>query len=109
VTKNIDRHLDTKNKEKILVETITLNKLLEDNNAPLFIEYLSIDTEGSEFIILESIDFNNYTFGIIHIEHNFVEPRRTDMRNFLLSKGYIYKGENQFDDEYVHKSLVENS
>ena len=39
------------------------------------------------------------------IEHNFVEPRRTEIRNLLVSKGYIYKGENKWDDMYKHHSI----
>jgi len=106
ITELIDKYLDVKKKEQIKVETITLNDILDNNNAPTFIDYLSIDTEGSEYIILSAVNFNKYTFGIIHLEHNYVEPRRTDMKNLLLSKGYKYLGENAYDDEYVHSSLL---
>ena len=30
------------------------------------------------------------------------------MKTYLLENGYLYKGENQFDDEYIYNSLVEN-
>jgi FkbM family methyltransferase len=106
ITELIDKYLDVKKKEQIKVETITLNDILDNNNAPTFIDYLSIDTEGSEYIILSAVNFNKYKFGIIHLEHNYVEPRRTDMKNLLLSKGYKYLGENAYDDEYVHSSLL---
>ena len=43
--------------------------------------------------------------GLIDVEHNFMEPRRTEIRNLLLSKGYIYKGENNWDDMYKHFSV----
>ena len=42
--------------EIINVKTITLNDLLIKANSPNFIEYLSLDTEGSEFEILKSVD-----------------------------------------------------
>ena len=106
ITELIDKYLDVKKKEQIKVETITLNDILDNNNAPTFIDYLSIDTEGSEYIILSAVNFNKYKFGIIHLEHNYVEPRRTDMKNLLLSKDYKYLGENAYDDEYVHSSLL---
>ena len=54
ITDKIDRHLETKNKQQISVETVTLNDILEENNAPTFIDYISIDTEGSEFEIIKS-------------------------------------------------------
>jgi len=103
VTKNIDKHTDSLDKPVIKVETITLNHILEQNNAPNFIDYLTLDTEGSELIILNDINFDKYKFGIIHLEHNYIEPRRTNMKNLLLSKGYKYIGENQWDDEYSYE------
>ena len=103
VTKNIDKHKNSLDKPVIKVETITLNDILEQNNAPNFIDYLTLDTEGSELIILNSVNFDKYKFGLIHLEHNYVEPRRTDMKNLLISKGYKYIGENQWDDEYSYE------
>jgi FkbM family methyltransferase len=103
VTKNIDKHKNSLDKPVIKVETITLNDILEQNNAPHFIDYLTLDTEGSELIILNSVNFDKYKFGLIHLEHNYVEPRRTDMKNLLISKGYKYIGENQWDDEYSYE------
>ena len=47
---------------------------MNENNAPTFIDYLSIDTEGSE-IKNERYRFDKYTFGYINIEHNYVEPK----------------------------------
>jgi FkbM family methyltransferase len=93
------------NKTTIQVETISLLDVLDKANAPSFIEYMSLDTEGSEFEILKNFDFGKYTFGLIDIEHNFIEPRRSEIRELLLSKGYVYKGENKWDDMYRHSSL----
>ena len=85
----------------IKVQSITLTDVLDENNAPTFIEYLTVDTEGSELEVLKGINFNKYSFGLIHIEHNFEEPKRTDIKTFLQSKGYKYKGENNVDDIFV--------
>jgi hypothetical protein len=89
------------NNTDIIVNTTTLNDILHDAKAPSFIEYLSIDTEGTELEILKSIDHDKYTFGIIDVEHNYVEPIRTDIRNYLLSKNYILRKENAWDDSYI--------
>jgi FkbM family methyltransferase len=53
------------------VETITLRDLLIEYNTPKQIDYLSIDTEGSELAILKTIDFNKYNIGIMIIEYNY--------------------------------------
>ena len=107
----ISEHIDTyrsfvdNNKDTIQIESISLLDLLNNANAPSFIEYMSLDTEGSEFEILKNFDFEKYTFGLIDVEHNYIEPRRTEIKNLLLSKGYIYKGENHWDDMYKHNSF----
>jgi FkbM family methyltransferase len=108
ISSNIDCHTKAvnANKTQIMVTTITLNDLLEKSNAPHYIDYLSLDTEGSELEILKSVDFQQYTFGLIDVEHNYVEPRRTQIRDLLLSNGYLYIRENQFDDCYRHFSLM---
>jgi FkbM family methyltransferase len=107
ITEHIDAHKHTVDKMKtvIQVQTITLMDVLEKANAPSFIEYMSLDTEGTELEILKPFDFDKYTFGLIDVEHNYMEPRRTDIRNLLLSKGYVYKGENKWDDMYIHSSV----
>lgn len=107
ITDNIDCHKKAvdKNKKQITVKTISLNDLLDSYNSPNIIDYLSLDTEGSEFEILKTFDFNKYKFGLIHVEHNYVEPRRTEIRNLLLKNNYIYICENKFDDCYKHNCI----
>lgn len=99
ITNKIDKY-DAQG-EYITVKTKTLTDILDDAKAPTFIEYISIDTEGSELEVLKGIDFDKYMFGYISIEHNYVEPRRAQMREFLEGKGYRFYKENQFDDDYV--------
>jgi len=107
ISKYIDCHRNyvDHNKSTIQVQTISLIDLLDKHNAPRFIEYISLDTEGSEYEILKGFDFNKYIFGLIDIEHNYIEPRRTNIRELLISNGYIFLGENQFDDSYKHNSI----
>lgn len=93
------------NKTQITVKTISFNRLLEQYKAPLFIDYLSLDTEGSELEILKSVNLKKYIFGLIDVEHNYVEPRRTQIRELLTSNGYDFIRENQWDDCFKHKSL----
>lgn len=107
ISHHIDKHKSfvNSNKESIEVKTMSLLDILDRANAPSFIEYMSLDTEGSELEILKTFDFEKYTFGLIDVEHNHVEPRRTEIKNLLLSKRYVYKGENAWDDMYKHHSV----
>ena len=92
-------------KSTIQVETLSLTDLLDKNNAPNFIEYLSLDTEGSEYEILKNFNFDKYIFGLIDVEHNYIEPIRSQIRDLLLANGYNYIGENSWDDCYKHSSV----
>jgi hypothetical protein len=104
ITNNIDCHKNVVDKKKtqITVQTISLTDLLDNYNAPTFIDYLSLDTEGSEYEILKTFDFNKYKFGLIDVEHNYVEPRRTEIRKLLIDNNYTYIRENKFDDCYKY-------
>jgi FkbM family methyltransferase len=94
------------NSTTITVQTKTLTDILKDANAPKFIEYLSLDTEGSEYDILKVFDWDTYTFGCIDVEHNYQEPARSNIRTLLESKGYKHMREVQWDDAYIHTSLL---
>ena len=91
--------------EHIYVKTMTLLDLLEEYKAPRFIEYLSLDTDGSEFQILNAFDFSKYEFGIIDVEHNYIEPNRSQIRNVLESNGYVFVGSNHWVDRYRHNTV----
>jgi FkbM family methyltransferase len=55
--------------EIIKVPSKTLNSILQDNNI-INIDYLSIDTEGSEFNVLQSLDLEKYKVKIISVENS---------------------------------------
>jgi len=84
------------------VHTISLNDLLSKHGAPPEIDYLSIDTEGSEYEILRNLDFSRYRFKVITCEHNYT-PVRAEIQKLLNAHGYKRKFEDlsEFDDWYV--------
>jgi FkbM family methyltransferase len=84
------------------VETVSLTDLLIEKGAPALIDYLSIDTEGSELDILEAHDFSKFKFRVITCEHNFT-PARQKIFDLLARNGYvrILEEVSLFDDWYV--------
>ena len=90
------------NHKKINVNTITLNDLLATYNAPNKIDYMSIDTEGGEYEILCSLDWDKYDVSILTVEHNYT-PSREQTYELLTSKGYkrVHEVHSQFDDWYT--------
>jgi len=84
------------------VRTISFNDLLIKYNAPKDIDYLSIDTEGSEFEILSNFDFSKHNFQVITCEHNFT-PMREKIFELLVREGYarVFEDLSMFDDWYI--------
>ena len=90
------------------VTTISLTDLLKYHNAPTHKDYLSIDTEGTEFSILENFNFADYTFDIITIEHNYNYEIRENIKKLLEDNNFIriLVTESKQDDWYVSKTFL---
>lgn len=104
------------------VKCQTLEKILEENNCPKIIDYLSMDIEGFEFIVLENFDFDKYEIGLMTIEHNLYcdGPKRKDLIYKLLTqKGFTRVVDNAvcldknplyynkpYEDWYVNNKLL---
>jgi FkbM family methyltransferase len=100
---SIDLHHQARLKGKTYsVNTLSLGDLLEKYDAPSHIDYLSIDTEGSEYEILNNLNFDKYEFRVITCEHNYTSARES-IFSLLTSHGYVRKLEviSAFDDWYV--------
>lgn len=100
---NLDFHAELRESgRKYKVQTLSLNDLLEKYSAPSAIDYLSIDTEGSEFEILKAVDFGKWKFRVITCEHNYT-PNRSKIEELLYRNGYkrVLTKISKFDDWYV--------
>lgn len=93
-----------KKKTEYLVTTVSLDDLLKRHKAPREITYLSVDTEGSEFEILESFPFENWKISIISVEHNYTSSREK-IDTLLKSKGFqnILPETSLFDGWYLNE------
>lgn len=100
--KDRDRHGNMRiSKEHYKVESISLVDLLDKYNAPYNIDFLSIDTEGSEYDILNGFDFGKYDISIIMCEHNYTNDRDKIFK-LLSDNGYTrkFKAFSKWDDWY---------
>jgi len=91
-------HRDSAAGNVVEVDTISLNDLIvrafekrspaTQGSAGIFwIDYLSADTEGSEFEILDALDWERFRFGLITVEHND-SAQKSKIENLLLHHGY---------------------
>ena len=95
-----------KNARQIEVETISLLDLLQAHQAPRLIDYMSVDTEGSEFSILANFDFGRYDVNLISVEHNHSDLRGK-IHGLLAQNGYarVFEEFSDCDDWYVHERV----
>lgn len=111
ITEDLDQDNNAslrKNSAKIEVDTISLNDLLGEYKAPNKIDYISIDTEGSEFKILKNFDFKKYDVKIFTVEHNFIESKRNNIFDLMSANNYVrvFHKISQWDDWYIKKDNI---
>jgi FkbM family methyltransferase len=83
--------------------TTSLDDFLRNYKAPIDIDYISIDTEGSELEILSSFSFDQWNVRLFSIEHNFT-PLREHIFELLQKHGYS-RIEREWDDWYFRGDL----
>ena len=85
--------------EQIEVPVERLDNILSKHSIT-HIDFCSIDTEGSERSILESIDFSKYHFNLFLIENNYHEAKT---RRFLDQRGFHFYGRIGADDIFINR------
>ena len=100
------RHLDVlrQDAERAKVIQVDIRRLEEvlDAYGMRRVDYMSIDTEGSELKILKDIDLGAYDVRVLSVENNYGDP---EIRRVLVEAGYhlvhVFSG---FDELYVKES-----
>lgn len=67
------------------------------------IDFLSIDTEGNELKILQTIDFNKYNIKVITLENNEYDSRFIE---FLIPKGFTFVKRLGCDELYINNKFI---
>ncbi len=80
-----------------------LSDLLDEVNAPQFIEYFSLDVEGAEEKVLRPFPFHQRTFGCMTVERG--AQHYTELRRMLAKHGYRHVRAAGMDDHFVHESV----
>lgn len=66
------------------------------------VDYLSVDTEGSELQVLQGINFDKVTIDVIEVEVNYQQDEKI-LGEFLSLKGYEFKVKLGGDVVYIKK------
>ena len=102
-----DAHKRTRRRKSLYkVVSVSLNDLLKENNAPREIDFLSIDTEGSEYEILKSFFPSNYDIAVFVVEHNFTKNREL-IHRLMNENNYkrLFEDISYVDDWYVKSEI----
>ena len=88
-----------------LVETLTLERLLDEVNAPQTIDFLALNVEGSEYDVLSKFNFDAYKIQAIAVEDNLCNE-------LLRSKGFIqvencHNVDHKWEQYFLHQELYE--
>jgi FkbM family methyltransferase len=89
----------------VTLPTVTLGEILHRAAAPPFIHFLSLDIEGAELEALRGFPFAEYKVGAMAIEHNYEEPKRSQIGALLNAHGYIRARTWMQDDFYLAAGL----
>lgn len=90
------------NKELIKMKAVRLQTLF-DKHSVIDVDLISIDVEGAEMQVLNSIDFNKMNIKCFLIENNYGLYKETE---FLISKGYKFFGNIQWDSVFVKNNII---
>lgn len=96
IDSEILRHGGTK--ELVKIQSKPLSQIFEEHYVTK-VDYLSIDTEGSEYDILSSIDYDAVDVRVITTENS----SGSDIKNFLKGKGYEFALQCCADEIYYKK------
>jgi FkbM family methyltransferase len=103
----VNDHINIINKSyKIEVQQSTLNNILENEVLDTEfeeieeIDFISIDTEGTEIEVLKGIDFNKYKIKLLVVENNYND---SIIEDYLREFGYVKQERYKINDFYLKK------
>ena len=88
---------DTK---QIDVEVRTLDNILTEYDFDVNIDFISIDTEGTELDALKGLDLNHWKVKLLVVENNFNDP---EIEEYLQNFGYYKDARWKINDFYCKK------
>lgn len=93
---------------EITVSTVSLNEVCEKNFSGQTLDFISVDTEGSEYEILSHFDFDKHRPTIASVEHNF-SSAQDSLDALFYRQGYVrlFRHQTEFDAWYVDHSLAQ--
>jgi hypothetical protein len=85
-----------------------LDSLLAEVSAPRIIDYMSVDTEGSELEVLQTFPWSDFRIRTLTVEHNFDHARIRSYDELLSKQGMVrvLGRVSAWDSWYLDESLL---
>ena len=94
--------------EVLTISCKPMSKILDQHvGETVYFDFYSLDVEGAELTVLQSIDFDKVGFGIIFLEasgHN--ERKNLAVKSLLTSNGYVFMMNEKRSDWFMNKDFV---
>lgn len=87
--------------KRYIVQTRRLDTILRERNIN-YVDFISLDVEGSELDVLMGIDFNAVYIYCIVIENNKGRKKEKEIRKFLTKSGFEIWGRLWIDDIWIN-------
>jgi len=92
--------------EIVNVTTISLNKLFEQLQVDK-VDLLSIDVEGHELSVVQSLDWKSFPVRVLTIEANKGDEQKNEkVKTWLVSQGMKFYRKIDYDEIYVSSKLT---
>lgn len=104
-------HPVNKSKSQICeVQAITFQDLFKKHNVPKVIDYMSMDVEGAEFLLINSFPFDDYkilalTFEAMADQNQEQKEKSEKTTKVLKENGYVFVRGIGHDFLFIHNSL----
>lgn len=98
-------------KSKDIIKTDNISNIIEKHCKGIFPDFLSLDAEGIDGIVLEGIDFNGNYPKVICVEtlgfsnKVSINDKNTKLMEFILDNDYYHYGETFINSIFVKKGL----
>ncbi len=100
----LNKYVD-KSKATEYMPCFSLNTILHAINVKN-VDMFSLDIEGGEWDVIESIDYTKYNINLFCIEHNHLKFDKKKIYNHLLKNGYIFVSEKEIDYFFQKNSTL---
>ena len=82
------------------------HRVYDPKTGRYYFDFFSLDVEGAEWSVLQSIDFTTSAFGVIFME-SAGDLNHARIVPYLQKQGYIYMGKYLRSDWFIHQHFDE--